>query len=694
METLLHNLSEVFAISIIHSLWQCLLIYLVLRILLADVLRLSAQSKYNITVAGLLLCTLWFIYTLFDQASNYSWQLGANKAAFSNHLPLWIILKQTAHLNDHYELLIAHELPYITTVYIVGLIFNSLRLLTGWFQIQQLKQSGNTNQGLQQMIGRLSAMLNLNKQIALVCTDKLDVPCITGYFKPLILMPLSLINYLSVQEVETILLHELAHAKRNDYLVNLLQQVISVVLFFNPFILLMNRIASRERENSCDDMVVSITGKPLVYAQALLKIEQSKVQTVQLALAAAGKNKFHLLNRIERIMKTKKPMTNIRHLVLAFTILAGSLSSIAWFNPSIANGKLTVNKVHPTLEKLFWKADTTKKTKESHQSANLQKPHNSIKNNHQVNDNHNMVYTDGFSDPKLEEFSKKMEALGKKIEAYYDNPEFKKLSENLELKGKEMQAFYDNPELKKLTAAHEKLGNDFAAEYGDNSQMEAIGKQMEGLGKKMEAYYNSPEFKQLNDGLKKKYNIPDHYVYVNDDKADKDDNYHKYQAELKKHIPDEVSAASSNIKKLGEQMRNYYNAPDRKAMLQQMHSLSDSVRNAYRNPRIKAQQQEIRNMSDQIREYTNNPQIKELQSQMRDLGRQMKAYTNSPEFKKRMEEAKKNMKAMNWNFNYNTDDKPADVASPTAAPEPATVPDVSTIPATPALPPAPQPAKP
>ena len=86
------------------------------------------------------------------------------------------------------------------------------------------------------------------------------------------------------------------------------------MLFFNPFAQLINRIINQERENGCDDLVVEKTGKPLIYAQALLKLEETQGIQFQLALAATGK-KYHLLNRIERIMKTKKPIGNVRHLL-------------------------------------------------------------------------------------------------------------------------------------------------------------------------------------------------------------------------------------------------------------------------------------------------------------------------------------------------------------------------------------------
>ena len=232
METLLHNLSEVFAVSIIHSLWQCLIIYLLLRIFLADIVRLSSAVKYNITVTALFAATSWFIYTLFDEASHYSWQLTTQAITGApQHLPLITTLKQITHADERYELTIEHYLPYITTIYIAGLLFHSLRLLSAWVQMQQIKQGAVPDNQLQKRLNELSAMLNNKRAVIVSYADRIDVPCVTGYLKPLILLPLSLSTYLSAKEVEAILLHELAHVKRNDYLINLLQQVMSV---FHP----------------------------------------------------------------------------------------------------------------------------------------------------------------------------------------------------------------------------------------------------------------------------------------------------------------------------------------------------------------------------------------------------------------------------------------------------------------------------
>ncbi|NCD67949.1 M56 family metallopeptidase [Mucilaginibacter agri] len=703
METLLHNLSEVFAVSIIHSLWQCLIIYLVLRIFLADIVRLSSATKYNITVTALVAATGWFIYTLFDQAAHYSWQITTAHAAAGapQHLPLIASLKEITHADERYEVTIEHYLPYISTIYIAGLLFHSLRLLSAWMQMQQLKQNTVTDQRLQKRLNELSALLKNKRAVIVSYAERIDVPCVTGYLKPIILLPLSLSTYLSAKEVEAILLHELAHVKRNDYLVNLLQQVMSVVLFFNPFVLLMNRIINQERENSCDDVVVDITGEPLVYAQALLKIEQNNVRYLPLAMAATGK-KYHLLNRIERIMKTKKPMANIRHVVLAFTILIGSVSSIAWLNPAIGSGKLSVKTIKFSgIINSFADNDTTAAKKATKKSkSNLPPPPKPPKPTKVYTKNGKTYYiTPGMDDPKLEAMGKQMEEYGKQLDKYYNSADFKKLSDDMAAKGKDMEAYYNNPDVKRVQAEMEKAGHDFEAAYGDDSNAKKIGQQMEAVGKKMETYYNSPEFKEMNAKLEKKYSIVHNQPYPREE-SERSDNYKQYQAELKKNIPADVLAYNDQMKELGKQMKDQFNNPERKAAQDRMRALGDSMRIAFNNPQIKAQQEQMRKMGEQMRNYNNNPDMKRIQKQMKDLGKQMKEYTNSPEFKKRTEEWKKSMKAMNfdynYNFNYNTDVAPDVVVepAPVVAPVTVTVPSVPAVKATPAPVPPVAPEKP
>ena len=205
---------------------------------------------------------------------------------------------------------------------------------------------------IQYKVAQFAKMLGIGKSVKVGLSKLVDGPCMAGYFKPVILLPFSLATYLSADEIEAVLLHELAHIKRNDYLINLLQQVIAILLFFNPCAQLINRIINEERENSCDDLVVNTTSKPLAYAKALLKLEETRENDLQLAMSAIGK-KYYLLNRIERIMKTKKTTPGIRPALAAMLILTISIGAIALLNPEIAQGKISVKAISPVIHKSF-----------------------------------------------------------------------------------------------------------------------------------------------------------------------------------------------------------------------------------------------------------------------------------------------------------------------------------------------------
>ena len=158
-----------------------------------------------------------------------------------------------------------------------------------------------------------------------------------GTLKPVILLPIATINHLTSGQLEAILLHELAHIKRQDYLLNMLQTAGETILFFNPFVWLISRIIRRQREDCCDDLVVANTASPLQYAQALAILEQGRSNDQQLALAATG-NRKHLLNRIKRIMVMKKDSPGygqLSILLLSFITLA-IIVAICTFTPSIA----------------------------------------------------------------------------------------------------------------------------------------------------------------------------------------------------------------------------------------------------------------------------------------------------------------------------------------------------------------------
>jgi len=383
-----------------------------------------------------------------------------------------------------------------------------------------------------------------------------------------------------------------------------------------------------------------------------LKLEESRRQTWQLALAATGK-KHHLFNRIERIMKTKKTTGNIRHIVLAMLIMAGSLSCLAWLNPTIANGKLVINHVKPAeIRNLF--IDTTPRKATAHTSVMNKKqkgPHTANRNyNHNYN-NHNTYLGDtyGFKDPELEKLSAEVSKHGEAISKYYESAAFKRQAEEIDKKGKEIEAYYNRPEVKQLVADQEKLGKDFQANWGDNSATEGISHQMEQLGKKIEHYYTSPEFKQMNAKLEKKYG-----VHHGDYQDRNDENYRKYQEELRKNTPADVLNATDEIQKLGNKIRARYDSPEFHAQTDRLRAMGDSIRRAYNNDGIKQTEAEMRKIGDEMRNFQNNPEIKREQERLREATTRLHKYMETPEFKQRFKEYQRTHPNSNW---YSNDDE-------------------------------------
>jgi len=145
----------------------------------------------------------------------------------------------------------------------------------------------------------LGASLRLTGPVKLFESCLADVPIVVGYIRPVILIPVGLLTGLPAGQVESILLHELAHIRRYDYLVNMLQTCIESLLFYHPAAWWISRVIRTEREDCCDDLVVALSGDPHQYAVALAALEQNRCAVREAMLAATGGN---LVKRIHRLL--------------------------------------------------------------------------------------------------------------------------------------------------------------------------------------------------------------------------------------------------------------------------------------------------------------------------------------------------------------------------------------------------------
>ena len=192
-------------------------------------------------------------------------------------------------------------LPMLVIVWMAGVAILALRLAAGWVRVHRLRTHGAipAEAALQAIVRRLARTLHLSRAVTLLQSPAVEVPTVIGWLKPVVLLPVSALAGLSPLQVEAILAHELAHIRRHDYVVNLLQSLLETLLFYHPAVWWLSRRIRIEREHCCDDLAVSLCGDPVIYARALADLEELRGTSVQLSMAANG---GVLLDRVRRLL--------------------------------------------------------------------------------------------------------------------------------------------------------------------------------------------------------------------------------------------------------------------------------------------------------------------------------------------------------------------------------------------------------
>ena len=194
--------------------------------------------------------------------------------------------------------------PVLLLLWICGVCVLTLRLMTGWIYVQRLRTHGVTAapDAMQSSAARLAKRLHITRAVALLESSLVEVPTVIGFVKPVVLVPASALAGLTPQQIEAILAHELAHIRRHDYVVNLLQTLVETVLFYHPAVWWLSHRIRVERENCCDDLAVSLCGDPVAYATALADLETLRgsgpTPVRHIAMAATGGSLLHRVRRL------------------------------------------------------------------------------------------------------------------------------------------------------------------------------------------------------------------------------------------------------------------------------------------------------------------------------------------------------------------------------------------------------------
>ncbi len=345
MQPLFHStFLQALGFAIANSLWQTALVWLV-YILVSHIFSMSAAAKYRMAVAAQFISFAWFIITIQFYYSQYSEALRQASGWLPGSQSVQAIVSgDTGFASRIIRYMVRAEqiLPYISLAYILLMLFLCARWMRGYRQTQEVR-----NRGLQKIpvdwrlfVKRIATQLGIKKQIRLYLSETITTPLTIGFLKPIILIPVASINHLSTAQLEAVLLHELAHIKRYDYLANIILSVVEISLFFNPFTQLLSKRIHNERENSCDDWVLQYQYQAADYAEALLRIAYLQSGPA-FAMAAAGKN--DLLVRVKRMIGEKENRFNYRRQLLAFLMVTGMLGCIAWLNPAVPTTQKTMS---------------------------------------------------------------------------------------------------------------------------------------------------------------------------------------------------------------------------------------------------------------------------------------------------------------------------------------------------------------
>lgn len=316
---------------IVHSIWQGGLLAVFVSLALILTRNKSSAFRYNLLVASLVLFSIATFYTFFNGIATLASHVVTGTSNLGHAVPSiagkeTILMIQPSLIDKMIMYLNANSV-IIVCVWFIIVCLRSLQLVMGIRSVFLLryKQVSPAGSYWEFRVKELSSGMGITTVVRVMESGIAKIPMVIGHLKPLILIPLGMFSHLPEAELEAILIHELAHIRRRDYLVNILQSLLEIVFFFNPAVLWISALVKREREHCCDDITIETSSSKVVYIKALVACQEYMHRQPMYAMALNGKKK-HLLSRVKRLVSNdRKPMTYIEKSILAICILTAAL---------------------------------------------------------------------------------------------------------------------------------------------------------------------------------------------------------------------------------------------------------------------------------------------------------------------------------------------------------------------------------
>ena len=306
-----HPFAERIGWILLHSLWQGALFGVGFALLRLALRRQSAQARYlagcvclTLMLSAPLLTLLMSPMPVQERGSYFPALTNADRSATAEGMAVaagsssengLVFAIQSA------AILLGQLAPWMTAGWLCGVGLCCIKLLRGFWWVQTIRRrdTDSASPGLIERLNDLRRRVSISRPVRLLQSALVEVPTVVGWLRPVILLPASSLAGLTPGQLDAILVHELAHVRRFDYLVNIFQCLIETVMFYHPVVWWVSRCIREEREHCCDDLVVKVCGNRVAYARALATLEGLRGEMPQLAFAASGGS---LLNRVRRLL--------------------------------------------------------------------------------------------------------------------------------------------------------------------------------------------------------------------------------------------------------------------------------------------------------------------------------------------------------------------------------------------------------
>lgn len=312
----MHDFIHAAGWALIHFLWQGALVGLAAAVLLWLLRGARPGTRYAAACAAMLACLLW-------PAVEFAGALQTTPRS----LQALVLAGGDSKLGQS-ELLasIDRRLPLLVAAWLACVGALALRSAFGLAWIARARRAGGRNEHWQQRLSGLARRLGIRREVGLRIIESLASPITAGWWRPVVLVPAALVARMPPELLEALLAHELAHVRRHDFLVNLLQNAAEILLFYHPAVWWLSRSIRHERELVADSIAAQLTGEPRRLALALSELEKMQFASQRMALAADGGD---LMQRIRHLVLPQQQRSNWKAAVAALGVAAACLTGYA-----------------------------------------------------------------------------------------------------------------------------------------------------------------------------------------------------------------------------------------------------------------------------------------------------------------------------------------------------------------------------